>query len=110
MRKSIAALMIGAFAVSSAVGAMAAVAVPLPPVGPTEFGQLNNRAVLGLAAAQTADCTPDSNGNGCPTGGEEGGFLDGNALPVVAGIGAVVAGIAIASGGSSDTPGSPSSP
>lgn len=113
MRKSIAGLMIGAFAVSSAVGAMAAVSVPLAPVETTQFGQLNNRAVLGLAAAQAPACTPDSNGEGCPAGSEEGGFLDGNALPVVAGVGAVVAGIVLASGGgggSSDSPVRPVSP
>lgn len=104
MRKAIAGLMIGIFAIGSAAGAVAAVAVPLPQAEPAQFGQLNNRAVLGLAAAQAEPCTPDSNGNGCPAGAEEGGFLGGNALPVVAGLGVIVVGVAVAAGGSPSSP------
>jgi hypothetical protein len=108
MRKTIAGLMIGVLAISTAGGAMAAAAVPFVPVEPVQFGQLNNRAVLGLAAAQTEPCTPDSNGNGCALGGEEGGFSGSNAALVVAGVGVVAIGIAVASGGGSgSTPSSP---
>lgn len=103
MRKAVAGLMIGLFAIGSAAGAMAAVTVPLSQVEPAQFGHLNNRAVLGLVAAQ-ADCTPDSNGNGCPAGGEEGGFFDGNGLIVIAGVGAVGIGVAVASGGGPSSP------
>lgn len=104
MRKTIAGLIIGVLAFSTAGGALAAAAVPFVPVEPAKFGQINNRAVLGLAAAQAEPCTPDSNGNGCPAGGEEGGFLDGNGLLVVAGVGAVAIGVAVAGG---DSPSSP---
>ncbi|MBA4008157.1 MAG: hypothetical protein C0486_05175 [Erythrobacter sp.] len=104
MRKTIAGLMIGVLSLGSAAGAVAATAVPFAPVKPAEFGQLNNRAVLGLAVAQAEDCTPDSAGNGCPAGGEEGGFLGGNALPVIAGVGVVGVAIAVAAGGGSSSP------
>lgn len=104
MRKTIAGLMIGVLALGSAAGAVAATAVPFEPVKSAEFGQINNRAVLGLTAAQAEECTPDSAGNGCPPGGEEGGFLNGNALPVIAGIGVVAIGVAVAAGGGSSSP------
>lgn len=104
MRKAVTGLMIGVLAIGSAAGAMAAVAVPLAQVEPSQFGQLNNRAVLGLAAVQAENCTPDSNGNGCPAGGEEGGFFDNNGLLVIAGVGAVGIGVAVAAGGSPSSP------
>lgn len=107
MRKTIAGLMIGVLAISTAGGAMAAAAVPFVPVEPVQFGQLNNLAVLGFAAAQGEPCTPDSNGNGCAPGGEGGG--SGVSTPlVVGGIGVIAIGIAVASGGGSDS--TPSSP
>lgn len=104
MRKAIAGILIGCVALSGAAGAVAATSVPMAPVKPVSFGELNNRAVLGLAAAQAAECTPDSAGNGCPVGGEEGGFLNGNGLLVVAGLGAAAVGVALASGGSPSSP------
>jgi hypothetical protein len=99
MRKAIAGLLVGCVALCGAAGAVAATSVPFQPVEPAQFGQLNNRAVLGLAAAAQEECTPDSAGNGCPPGGEDGGFLDGAGLPVVAGIGIVAIGAAVAGGG-----------
>lgn len=100
MRKIIAGLMIGVLALGSAAGAVAATAVPFSPLKPVEFGQLNNRAVLGLAAAQDGD-----EGEGTGTGGN-------STLPVIIGVSTAAAvgiGIAVASGGNND-PVTPSSP
>lgn len=109
MRKAIAGILIGCVALSGAAGAFAASSAPFTPVQPAAFGELNNRAVLGLAAAQGETCTPDSAGNGCAPGNEGGGFLDGNGLLLVAGVGAVAIGAAVAGGGGGGS-GSPSSP
>lgn len=104
MRKAIAGLLVGCVALCGAAGAVAATSAPFKPVQPAQFGQMNNRAVLGLATAAAQECTPDSAGNGCPAGGEEGGFFDGAGLPIVAGVGAVAIGVAVAGGGGSSSP------
>ena len=101
MRKAVAGLLIGCVALCGAAGAVAATSAPFKPVEPAQIGQMNNRAVLGLAAAADEECKPDSAGQGCPPGGEEGGFLDGAGLPIVAGVGVVAIGVAVAGGGSS---------
>lgn len=110
MRRIIAGLMLGSVVMGSAAGAAVVNSARLAPMQPAEFGQINNRAVLGLAASQGDQCTPDSAGKGC----EGLGSLDGNALPVIAGVGAVAIGVAIAAGsggsGGSDNSGNPSSP
>ena len=104
MRKAIAGILIGCVALSGAAGAVAATSAPMAPVKPVSFGELNNRAVLGLAATQAADCTPDSAGNGCTAGGEGGSFFGPKGLIVVTGIGAVAVGVALASSGSPSSP------
>lgn len=114
MRKAIAGLLLGAVALGAAVNAVAATALPTAPGKPVAFGQLNNRAVLGLAAAQEKECTPDAAGKGCEPGGEDGGGGGGgNALPIVLGIGAVAGIVGVAAGGGGgggSNGGSPSSP
>lgn len=104
MRKAIAGLLIGCVALSGAASAIAATSANFTPVQPVAFGEANNRAVLGLAAAQGEACTPNSAGEGCAPGGEEGGFLDGNGLLVVGGLGAVGVAVAVAAGGGSSSP------
>lgn len=113
MRKAIAGLLLGAVALGLAANAVAATAVPVTPAKPAEFGRINNRAVLGLAAAQETECTPDANGKGCEPGEVEGGG-GGNALPIVAGLGALGVIVGVAAGGGSGSGGGnggpPSSP
>lgn len=110
MRKAIAGLLLGAVALGGAVNAVAATALPVAPAKPIAFGQLNNRAVLGLAAAQGKECTPDAAGKGCEPGGEDGGGGGGgSALPIVLGVAAAGAIVGVAAGGGSKG-GSPSSP
>jgi hypothetical protein len=106
MRKAIAGVLLGAVALGCAANAVAATALPRVPAKPVAFGQLNNRAVLGLTAAQQeGECRPDENGNGCGLSEQEVGGGGNSALPIVGGVvaaGAIVG--AAASGGSSSSP------
>ncbi len=101
MRKAMAALVFGTLVLGQTVSAIAATAKPAAPTAAVA-GRINNRAVLGLTAAQGAadTCVPKSaEDKSCETGEGKGGG-GGSGLPVVLGIaGAVGLGIAAGAGG-----------
>lgn len=101
MRKAMAALMLGTFVLGQSVVASAAAANPKAPVSAVA-GRINNRAVLGVAAAQGASdvCVPaDANDRHCDVDPNNRTTPSGNVLPIVAvGIGVAVA-VGVAAGG-----------
>lgn len=103
MRKAMAALVLGTLVLGQTVSAIAATAKPAAPTAAVA-GRINNRAVLGLTAAQGAadSCVPKSaEDKSCEAGEGNGkGGGGGNGLPVVLGIaGAIGLGVAAGAGG-----------
>lgn len=105
MRKAMVGLIVGTLVLGQAVVAVAATVKPSAPISAVA-GRINNRAVLGLMAAQGAAdaCVPKSaEDKSCKgsQGGDDGngGGGSGGGLPIVlVGVG-VVGGIAAAAGG-----------
>lgn len=103
MRKMMAGLLLGGVALSFAAGAVAATSAPFASVKTVGFGQMNNRAVLGLQTVEDDDCARDTAGEGCDPGVDLGG---GNSLPIVIGVGVAVGGVAFAAGSGGGSGGS----
>lgn len=104
MRKTLAALVVGTLVLGQAISAVAATAKPAAPApAATKFGQINNRAVLGLVALQGSNetCTPKSPEDKSCEATNNGGLNDGDSttLPVILGAGAAGIAIAAAAGG-----------